>query len=269
MKYAFNIEYSNDNIGSDLTLEYSLDKVTEDLEAVVVKSIDESMVIFEHKDILRDWFPKNDCHIFLSHSHKDKNLAVYIANKLYNNYGIKTFIDSEFWGYVDDAIKKINHEHNLIPPEDEYLHYGKCMRVASNFYLILSNALTDGIDASDSIWFLNSENALNACSSSDEEFSTFSPWIYTELNFSSKVKCRGHKDRVSNIYEDSAGMESISNITKQADVNVRYAAPNEHLINVSNDIMKDIMSNNIMKGMVNKDDVFSCLDIIYKKIRES
>jgi hypothetical protein len=266
MKHAFNVEYSNDHIPNNLELCYSLGKVTEDLQNIILSNIDSDLIVFEHKDILRDWFPESNCHIFLSHSHKDKNLAIYIANALFNKYKIKTFIDSEFWGYVDKAISNINHKYNTIQPENEYLHYDKCMRVASNFYLILSNALTDGIDASDSIWFLNSKNSLNAISD-DNQFSTYSPWIYTELNFSSKVQRRGHQNRSSPMFESVKGTDSYHEITKQANVSVRYDAPNEHLIDVSDSDMHYLLTNGIaLEHSYQNDKAFDYLDKIYSFI---
>ncbi|KAB7670871.1 toll/interleukin-1 receptor domain-containing protein [Plesiomonas shigelloides] len=160
----------------------------------------------KHSDVIKDWFPESNCHIFMSHSHKDRDLAVKIANYLYTYYGITTFIDSDFWQYVDDAILDINSHYSKFPkPNDKLLKYDSCLLVGTNFYLTLSNALMDAIDKSDCCLFLNTENSI-ADSKNNEEV-TYSPWIYTELNILDKIRENPHRDRDISITEAVAGVE--------------------------------------------------------------
>ena len=44
--------------------------------------------------LIEDWFPQTPSHIFLSHSHADKDLAIGFAGWLKDNFNIITFIDS-------------------------------------------------------------------------------------------------------------------------------------------------------------------------------
>lgn len=162
----------------------------------------------KHKDIIKDWFPESNCHIFMSHSHKDRDLAIKIANYLYTNYKIKTFIDSDYWQYVDEAIKEINLEHSRLPkPNNKNLKYESCLKVGTNFYLTLSNALMDEIDKSDCCLFLNTNNSIVSTKNNEEV--TYSPWIYTELNILDKIRERPHKDISILLQEEVAGLECL------------------------------------------------------------
>ena len=42
-------------------------------------------------------FPNVDADIFLSHSHKDMNLANALAGWIYDTFNLKVFIDSNVW----------------------------------------------------------------------------------------------------------------------------------------------------------------------------
>jgi len=202
-------------------------------------------IIYKHAEIIRNWFPKGGYHIFISHSHKDVDVAKYIANKLYSHYGIKSFIDSEFWVYVDEIISEINHKNFPCGENNEYLSYEPCMRVASNFYLILADALLDAINLSDSCWFLNTSNSIH-CTESLKN-ATYSPWIYSELKYTSVIERRWHEDRplVSTESLVNAANDRFNKISESANVSVEYIAPLEHLTPVSENVMNKILNKGI------------------------
>lgn len=60
------------------------------------------------KKMESDWFPMVDAHIFISHSHKDLNLALQLSGWLKANFGLTTFIDSTVWGHADQLLKIID-----------------------------------------------------------------------------------------------------------------------------------------------------------------
>lgn len=216
MLHKFNVKINEDSLSmylqnSDLNGTESLiysnkkDEIVNKIKSIAVVDDVKKEVKIKHEDILNDWFPESGCHIFLSHSHQDKKIAIKIANYLYQNYKIKTFIDSDFWQFVDDAISDINNEYSKCPaPQDHLLRYDSCLMVGTNFYLTLSNALMDAIDKSDCCLFLNTEKSIKKIG--EEVEATYSPWIYTELNILEKIRVNPHKDR-GIVF--SAGMENM------------------------------------------------------------
>ncbi|BBO63874.1 toll/interleukin-1 receptor domain-containing protein [Serratia marcescens] len=218
MQHKFNVKIDEDSLNrylqdsslnnsESLIYNYKKDDIVKKIKSIAVVDDEKKEVKIKHEDILSDWFPESECHIFLSHSHQDKNIAIKIANHLYQNYKIKTFIDSDFWQFVDDAISEINTEYSKCPaPQDHLLRYDSCLMVGTNFYLTLSNALMDAIDKSDCCLFLNTENSIKNIGSTIE--ATYSPWIYTELNILEKIRTNPHKDRDIDI-SLIAGMEDM------------------------------------------------------------
>lgn len=276
MLKCYDIEINNSDdlltsqYGGDLI--YSTGDITGDIKEIIKKDAvnGKETAIINHDDILKDWFPKTGCHIFMSHSHKDEMVAIKIANTLYENHGIKTFIDSKFWGYVDTAIREINHTHSKSDGNPGYLDYNRCMRVASNFYIVLVNALTDGIFNSDSCWFINTENSLNATNASGE--GTYSPWIYTEMNYTSTVRRSPHPDRPRPFFESSRTNDEITgdeDFTKAMgrDVSVRFGAKTRHMKKVSSNTLIRAIGNTSARHsarLFNQDSAFDNLDAIYE-----
>ena len=58
--------------------------------------------ILDAARIEEDWFPSIDADVFISHSHRDQELAIGFAGWLHELFGITSFIDSCVWGYADD-----------------------------------------------------------------------------------------------------------------------------------------------------------------------
>lgn len=202
--YLKKIEINNKE---ELLYNYNKDAIIKTIKEIAEIDDEKKEVKIKHTDIIKDWFPDSGCHIFLSHSHKDKGLAIKIANYLFENYQIKTFIDSDFWQFVDDAVSEINSSYSKCPkPQDHLLRYDSCLMVGTNFYLTLSNALMDAIDKSDCCLFLNTGNSISEMNSEKE--STYSPWIYTELNIIDKIRLNPHIDREVKFGD---GMEALAN----------------------------------------------------------
>ncbi|MCU6327295.1 toll/interleukin-1 receptor domain-containing protein [Enterobacter quasiroggenkampii] len=266
MLNCYEIDANDLNVSAESKLEYDTGEISLTLKDIIrIQAVNGGEIaMVEHKEFLNEWFPDTGCHIFISHSHKDKGLAIAIANKLYKKYGVKSFIDSEFWGFVDKAIYEINSDYSRSVSDEKYLDYDKCMRVASNFYLILSNALTDGIYHSDSFWFINSGNAFDAANESSA--GSYSPWLYTELNYTKTVALSPHPKRPSLILE-SAGLESNNHgwIIKSAsrDFSVRFTPEKSHLTKVSNESINKILYDPKGFAQNNEEQIFKNLDQIY------
>ncbi|MBQ0329374.1 toll/interleukin-1 receptor domain-containing protein [Providencia rettgeri] len=256
MLHKFNLKIDNESLDSKLLNEdinnynsliynYGQDNLIKEIKSILDIDEEKKEVKIKHTDIIKNWFPESDCHIFMSHSHKDKNIAIKIANYLYANYKIKTFIDSYFWQFVDKAIYEINVNYSKNPkPNDHLLRYDSSLRVGTNFYLTLSNALMDTIDKSDCCIFLNTENSISNINSESE--STYSPWIYTELNILDKIRKNPHKDRGiragNESYVEKAAALSAKTINESYRFDVEYEVnPSLRLPTISEDIIEKIL----------------------------
>lgn len=128
--------------------------------------------------IMSEWFPKVDANVFISHSHRDVDLAKCIAGMLLE-YGRKPFIDSCFWGYMLDLQKQIDDK------------FAKCGRVydydarnqtTAHVHLMVANSLLKTISRCEEIIFINTPESI-VVDSTEKEDVTESPWLYSELNF--------------------------------------------------------------------------------------
>ena len=66
------------------------------------------------------WFPLISADIFLSHSHKDIEKVKGFAGWLYNEFGLRAFIDSSVWGYCDELLLEIDKKYCFQPKTDTY-----------------------------------------------------------------------------------------------------------------------------------------------------
>lgn len=124
-------------------------------------------------ELKSDWFPMVKSDVFLSHSHKDIELAKKIAHLL-GELHLRTFIDSEVWGYSDDLIKQI---------EEQYYPYGAFQvhdKIVAHVNIMLASALTKMLNNTEGVIFLNTPNSIAPTGYSNAN-KTDSPWIYHEL----------------------------------------------------------------------------------------
>lgn len=271
MLYSFELDINKRDLWTDKELDYNLTPFRQKMTSLITecaKKNGEVIKIYEHRDLLNNWFPESGCHIFISHSHADKNIAISLANQLYRNFGIKSFIDSEFWGFVDDAILEINKEHSKITEGSDILEYSKSMKVASNFYLMLSNALTDGIYESDSFFFINTDNALPIEGNEDDSNDgTLSPWIYTELNYTSTVSLSPHKRRPEkyDLLEQVLGLEKINKGREDTyGFQTVYRPKRSHMKKVDLDsLINTVYSKPESEDKITDKGIFNSLDEIY------
>lgn len=205
-------------------------------------------------------FPKGkNPDVFLSHSYADRDEAVKLAQQM-RQIGLSVFIDSEVWGSVFDLLQKVDDEYCLNTSGKTY-SYQKRNRSTAHIYMILNSALHHMIDRSEAFIFVASENSLIAdvteSQISDlEESKTASPWIHSELLFSSMVR-RQVPERIKREVA-RATMEAI--LEESKDLNVHHIAPLEHLAVIEESVLK-----NWLNPKLNKEHTHS-LDVLYKKV---
>lgn len=138
--------------------------------------------------------------VFISHSHLDeekKQLITKLASYLYGMYGIRCFVDSEYWSYCNKIIKDVNHKigkhSTYILSNGEKLttsNTDDLLYVSSNVYAMLSMAIMRMIDNIPCVIFVDSEESISYVQNAKGEIDeiTGSPWIYEEINYINSLK---------------------------------------------------------------------------------
>jgi hypothetical protein len=134
--------------------------------------------VIDGNKVIEKWFPLIDCDIFLSHSHKDEAKAITLAGLLYENFGLKTFIDSTVWEYSDILLRVLDEKY-CKNENGETFSYEKRNFSTAHVHLMLNSALNKMIDNCEAVFFLNTPNSISASNTISE--STRSPWIFSEI----------------------------------------------------------------------------------------
>jgi hypothetical protein len=140
----------------------------------------------------KDWFPEVKADIFISHSHTDKNLAICLAGWLYKEFEIKAFIDSMIWGYADDLLLAIDNKYCKTADGSQYI-YKKRNYSTSHIHIMLTAALNKMIDKSECFFFIKTSNSITT-EKAIKQASTYSPWIYSEIETSRIIRKKPWKD---------------------------------------------------------------------------
>ncbi len=207
--------------------------------------------------IIEDWFPSLKSHIFLSHSHKDEELAFLVAGLLKQQFDMITFIDSAIWGYSNDLLKMIDDKYcrNI---DNENYSYEKRNYSTSHVHLMLSTALNKMIDNCECIFFLNTPNSLTT----NNEISKMSnsPWIFSEISTTSIIRKKTpirlmRETKVFSNKEMTALNESM-----QEKLNIEYNIELSHLTNISGQEFLDWVDDSAYSPE-------NALDKLYKRYR--
>ncbi|HDU8551905.1 TPA: hypothetical protein RG672_000034 [Morganella morganii] len=214
-KFTVNQKILTNNISLLSTNNINLRYSNVDKDDIDSKIFDAVNGVISAKKLTDNLFPEKEPHIFISHSSKDVNLAISLANTLYEKYNIISFIDSQLWGHIDYALKEMHKLHCAIPGSHHY-SYEKSNNLLSHIHTILSMALMRVMDNADSVIFIESDNSIYHYMEDDKispldiierTSETLSPWISSEVNFANKLRAKGHKDRIDKLI---GGLESRS-----------------------------------------------------------
>lgn len=181
-------------------------------------------------EIQNDWFPNIDADIFISHSHKDKELAQAFAGWVKSNFNLTCFIDSDVWGYVDDLLEGMNDQFSNKRCEGGHVlyNYQSCNKVAEHVHMMLSTALQKMIDKTEAVILLNTDHSIKI-NYENKMNTSYSPWIYSEILFTSVVR---RKPLL--VYRRYAALEHAVSESKGmlafAQLNILYAVPLDHLM---------------------------------------
>jgi len=194
-----------------------------------------------------NWFPEIKADVFISHSHKDEELATAFAGWLYSNFKIKAFIDSCVWQYADDLLQSIDDDYCVNPNRRTY-NYKKRNYSTSHVHMMLTVALADMMDRTECLFFLNTPESIIP---SDTINQTWSPWIYTEIAMTKlirKKEPREHRKIAAKTIKEE--IEKILGIKHDVDL--------EHLLPIDMNFL------NFWKKEASGMESSESLDILYK-----
>lgn len=153
-------------------------KYEEDIENYILKG-----TVADGTKLEDDWFPKINADIFISHSHRDKELVFALAGWLHKEFGVDCFIDSCVWGYIDKLLEKINDKFSDKKPKPDggaLYNHEKCNTASKHVNIMLCMALQKMIDKVEAVFVVNTPNSISGYEEVYKD-STFSPWIYSEI----------------------------------------------------------------------------------------
>lgn len=240
---GFNIKINDNDMSELFANNISCEFLNEQKKStkVLLESIIDGTI--DGTKVQNDWFPEIKADIFLSHSHKDIELAEKLAIWLDEKFGLKTFIDSNVWGYADDLLKKIDDEYCF---KDGYYIYERRNLTTSHVHMMLNVALSKMIDKCECVFFLNTPNSIKLSESMKSQ--TSSAWIYSELILSKIIrkKTREEHRQPFTIVRDSADF-----------LNMNYDVSIDHLEEIDfRDLYKWSINCNKSRGCYNLDELY-------------
>lgn len=235
-----------------------------DLSSYLIGVI-ESKEVIDAQKIADHIFPTHETDVFISHSHADKDKAIELAVSLQAK-GLKVFVDSCVWGYFHDLLDDLNNIYAQ-PVRTDYkttYNYRKAIDLTAGVHMMLTGALHTMIKRSEIFIFLSTGNSvpLEAYQSFDR---TFSPWIYSELQFSFHVENDTPKRRLR-VATESYLIKSTA--SARSDALLAFKAFNRHLPKITGAQMQSWYrmshraSEELREGEVAMDALYDTLGII-------
>lgn len=178
-----------------------------------------------------NWFPQIEADVFISHSHRDEDLAIVISEWLFQTFGLTVFIDSCIWGYSNKLLHIIDKEY-CPNPDGKTFDYVKRNYSTSHVHMMLSTALSMMIDKAECVFFLNTPNSI---SPSDVISKTESPWIYSEIAMTQLIRHKPIEDYRLQVLTES--YREGGEIKKGLDV--EYSISTKHLTSLFNEILEN------------------------------
>lgn len=200
MYRAFNVILnSNEYLGYANTQQYENDK---SISLQNLRRIINSKDMLQASEIKKLLLPSKRYDIFISHSHKDLELAKGFANYLYLFFNVTCFIDSLYWGNIDELQNELNELHLTYDgvTKKSYYDYEKTLQVAKHADMILASALTEMIDNCECVFFLNTDSSVIRGTEAISKNETYSPWIYHEV-FTTTIIQKKQRSKFNESYQ--------------------------------------------------------------------
>lgn len=231
--------------GFDITLEIKKNKTYwgyhsdgEDLyieNSITIKPFLENLIHankpLDGTSIQNAWFPLVDADIFISHSHDDLELAIFLAGWLKNEFGLVAFIDACIWEHADKLLMEIDSIHCKNGPNS--YSYRLRNHSTSHVHMMLATALNMMMDKTECVFFLNTPNSIQPYGDIDK---TESPWIYAEVAATHFLR-DNPPDRIKFLLEDTSNFSGPDHLEKA--VRILHTVDLSHLNKLSFNRMID------------------------------
>lgn len=192
------------------------------------------------------FFPQVNADVFISHSHKDEEIASGLAGYLYEKYGLTSFIDSKVWKYVDTLITGLDDDYSLKRNERNHsvYDYENTLVTSTHGHMMLGNALLKMMDLCECFIFISTNNSNSLCNGSWFDYvRTNSAWLYFELSATRVLRKRTYAEYRGAEYFKVYKFETFSRIEESSIMpNVNYRIWKGHLINVTDYDFNDLDS---------------------------
>lgn len=110
-------------------------------------------------------------------------MAIALAGWLWHNFKLKSFIDFCIWEFCDDLLRRIDHKYCLNASNS--FNYQKRNSSTSHVHMMLSVALSQMIDKTECIFFLNTPDSIKPYEGIEK---TESPWLYSEISMTQIIR---------------------------------------------------------------------------------
>ena len=170
--------------------------------------------------VYANWFPQIDANVFISHAHKDSDLAIGLSGFLKYEFGISSFIDSCVWGYSGDLQKALDEAYCLSEDGKTY-SYSKRNRSTAHVHMMLSVALSNMINNCECIIFLNTPQSI-VPAKYIEDNATESPWIFAEIAMTQIIQWRSRSAHRKILEKAAESFVADSAVPIEYDVNLDH-----------------------------------------------
>jgi len=173
-----------------------------------------------------NWFPQISADVFISHAHKDEDLAIALAGWLYQSFELVAFIDSCAWGHSNDLLKIIDKEYCYKPNSQTY-DYDRRNYSTSHVHMMLATALTRMMDNCECLFFLNTPASITVEEAVSDQGQTLSPWIYHEIAMSQMLR---QKDSAT--HRANSVLKAFNEAKAPPELRMTYDVSLSHLLNI-------------------------------------
>ncbi|AFM14236.1 hypothetical protein [Turneriella parva] len=187
MYRGFNVTLDSDDFASDLVVGKAVHGAIKNIFRETLDPYLRKDGILDATKMQANWFPQVQADVFISHAHKDEDLAIALAGWLYKSFELFSFIDSCAWGHSNALLKAIDKEYCYNANSQTY-DYDKRNYSTSHVHIMLATALTRMMDNCECLFFLNTPASITVEETVRDQGQTLSPWIYHELAMSQLLR---------------------------------------------------------------------------------
>ena len=160
--------------------------VSKEFYEAILRSVTDGRGVIDGSNLQNLNFPFASPHydVFISYSHNDEDLALYLTAYL-RHKRLNVFLDSTIWNSADGLLNAIDKQYSWA---EDGIHYDVTKRnfTTSHVHAMLSMAMLEAIRRSECCLFIESPHSLTL--KSGVETKTLSPWIYEEASYINTIQ---------------------------------------------------------------------------------